>query len=208
MANASFLKAIFICIPIIFLTRTNPQAYFIVLSVVLFILSGAILVFVFVPKIVALRDRKKNGTQQTRSNVRISGLDTSVISSSKSSSKYGSASFRASMSQKSSLSASDPVKAVLQQYQAPSWENKMAVKKKLSLSSSTQPSRTLEQFESSGDIAESPKDSGSGSIVEGAENEDEVPAEVVPESALEAVPKKDSPGIGADPDATAPESPV
>lgn len=113
MANASFLQAIFIGLPIIFLTRENPPAYFIVVSVVLFILSGAILVFIFVPKIIALKERRKHQGRM-KSAVMITGLSRGTL-----------------LGQSSSLSGADPVKSVLQQFQQLSWEDKSEVMKKL-----------------------------------------------------------------------------
>lgn len=165
MANVSFLQAICICVPIIFLTRESPQAYFIVLSVVLFILSGAILGFIFVPKCVALRERLKNGGVQQGSSVRISGINSSLIS--------GTSSLRAD-SARSGLSTADPVTAVVQQFQALSWENKMAVKQKLSLTEgASSSSRSLVHFESgSGEIAEQAKNDASTQVEPIAEAQD------------------------------------
>ena len=116
MANASFLQAIVVCIPVIFLTRENPQVYYVVLSVVLFIVSGAILVFIFVPKVMALRKREKN-KGQNRSSVRISGLTQPMSSFTRSGT--------------SSSSSGDPIRDVLQQFQRLTWEDKAAVLKKI-----------------------------------------------------------------------------
>lgn len=141
MANASFLQAFCICVPILFLTRENPQAYFIVLSVVLFILSGALLVFVFVPKVIAMKERNKMGNKK-ESSVKISGIGNRASSSSTGSSKYSSFRQRSS----SQMSSGDPVTDAVQMFQHLSWSEKMAFKKKLSLTESHTSSKSLEQF--------------------------------------------------------------
>ena len=183
MANASFLQAIVICVPIIFLTRENPEAYFIVLSVVLFILSGALLVFVFVPKILALKEQLKNKDKK-KSSVRISGLSDSVsagLTAGSTSSRHGS--LRGSVQRADSQVSADPITAVLQQFQALSWEDKMNVKKKLGFSAAHS-SISLEGFDaSSEDHTEPMKDNvsnGMDPIVEAPESA--VIAPIVPES--------------------------
>jgi competence protein ComGC len=146
MANASFLQAICICLPIIFLTKENPMAYYIVVSVVLFILCGAILIFIFVPKVFALKERKKN-KGKAKANVKVTGLNlTSQTSNvSKTGSVTGSGALQRKYSQ-ATHGSMDEVTALLQQYQKLSWENKVAVKKKLGFAASS--SRSLEEFDS------------------------------------------------------------
>jgi len=111
MANASFLQAIVVCVPIIFLTRENPQAYFVVLSVVLFIISGAILGFIFVPKMLSLKEGQRHAT------VTVTGVHARGTRDSFSSHGHG---------------EGDPVEALLQKFRHLSWEDKTAVLKKLS----------------------------------------------------------------------------
>lgn len=150
MANASFLQAILICVPILFLTRENPQAYFIVLSVVLFILSSALLGFMFVPKVIALKERKKMGNRND-SNVRISGLgDTaaSLVSSTRSS-RYGSGRGGTGLTQRTSSqqSSGDAVADAVKMFQELSWADRMAFKKRLSLSETHASSKSLDPYE-------------------------------------------------------------
>lgn len=119
MANASFLQAVLICLPIIFLTRETPHAYFIVLSVVLFILSLAILACMFVPKMLAVKEagkRSTNGLQESK-RVHISGLNLTGSSGT----HPGSNAFNG-----------DPVTCMLQQFQRLSFNDKTLIMKKLS----------------------------------------------------------------------------
>lgn len=158
------------------------------ISVVLFILSGAVLLFIFVPKTIALRERARNPGKNNRgSNVRISGLDESAtrLASSRATSRYSS--FNRASSQGSTGSSSDPVSALLLQYQHLSWANKMKVKEKLSLSA-THSITSLERFDARTEEKSGPEKDGADSGVEESTKtlDDEAPAEVVPESPARA----------------------
>lgn len=170
MANVSFLQAIFICVPIIFLTRTNPQAYYIVLSVVLFILSGAILVFIFVPKVIALREGKKQAARS--SSRRQSSLMASGSSRGSTKSSIRASSMMRMDSTRSSTG--DPVADALQHYQSLSWENKMAFKQKLSLTSSTT-SLSAKSLEAVGETPDSAVEDDGAPEITGAMIDEEAP---------------------------------
>ena len=114
MANASFLQAILIGIPILFLTRENPQAFFVVVSVVLFILCAATLGFIFIPKVVALRQAQKNPTSSRFSRVSITGISPGMSGSKMLGSSTG-----------------NPVQDILKRFQALSWQDKTAVLAKI-----------------------------------------------------------------------------
>lgn len=113
MANASFLQAIVVCVPIIFLTRENPQAFFVVLSVVLFIISGAILGFIFVPKMLSLKEGQRHAT------ITVTGV-------------HAPGALRRTRDSSHGHGEGDPVEALLQKFRHLSWEDKTAVMKKLS----------------------------------------------------------------------------
>lgn len=129
MANASILQAIVVCVPIIFLTRESPDAFFIVLSAVLFIIPAAILACIFVPKILALKSHRKNQGLPKQPSVRVSGftaMDSSMI-----------------QSRKSIYSGVDnPVSALLADFQALSWSDKTKVLSKLASQTSGKDSST------------------------------------------------------------------
>lgn len=130
MANASFLQAILMGVPIIFLTREAPSAFFIVISVVLFILSGAILACIFVPKIIALKE-KNNG--KLKSSVKVSGLADVPTAGAASSLRSRTSSIRCSEGA-SGGGSGDPVEDILQQFRCLSWKDKMAVSDKIGAS--------------------------------------------------------------------------
>ena len=168
MANASFLQAILVCVPIIFLTRDNPQAFFIVLSVVLFIVPGAILFFIFVPKMLSMKEQSQN--KDRKSNVRVSGLidpstlRASIISGANTpngsfrtnfgSFRSGAGSFRNQSFRSTSIG--DPVKDLLQQFQRLTWEDKTAVLNQLAPpggASQTAPNSTSGSLNRSGSLS-------------------------------------------------------
>lgn len=116
-ANASFLEAILICIPIIFLMRENPTAYFVVMSVVLFILSFAILLFIFVPKMIAVRRQPESNGK------RISKLSSHMMRSKE-------FSFESDI---------DMMESALDHYQKLSWTDKTSFLQKVGAVSSSVP---------------------------------------------------------------------
>lgn len=63
IAMASLLQAMLSGIPILFVVRQSPQAYYLVLCFMIFIISAVVLIVIFVPKIV-LVDQTKGETQQ------------------------------------------------------------------------------------------------------------------------------------------------
>lgn len=128
MGNASFLQAILTCLPVIFLTRESPQAYFIVLSVVLFILSSAILVCMFVPKMHALKNFAAN--RSSRRSVTIAGMALGRTNSGLTVTS-GSGRRNSQSSLPSSNATMDPVASLLQQFQSMSYRDKSAAMEKL-----------------------------------------------------------------------------
>ena len=59
MAMGSLLQLLLVAIPILFLVRDNPSAKYFVSTSIVFVITMSILGFIFVPKIIAHYERKK-----------------------------------------------------------------------------------------------------------------------------------------------------
>jgi len=67
LAMGSFLQATLLGIPLLFVVRDSPQAYYLILTFLLFIIGMAILVVIFVPKMVFAEEcRNMSDNVQTR----------------------------------------------------------------------------------------------------------------------------------------------
>lgn len=167
MADASFLQAIVVCVPIIFLTRESPQAYFVVLSVVLFIASGAILGFIFVPKMIAVNALQKKMARgvQAKGSVRVSGLHLTPLELRGSSNSLCSLASYAGADE-------NPVKATLDMFNRLSWEDKTAVLKKIAPGSGEQAVPLLDASESALPLTERDEEAASESSGEGDGGDD------------------------------------